>query len=264
MRRRRGGVILIIFGVLMAALVGGATFVLTQNATASTQEEVTRALKVVALVPERTLIPPTALEVIEVPTRVKPPTALSSLEEAVNKMALTALYPGDWVLSNRIADTKGQSGASFTLEPGNVMITFPPSDIVGTGAILPGDTVDILVTIDTSKETAQAIPGAAGQTASPGGVTQMTMQNLKVLNIGTVAQPKNTASGSGTPQPPAQTNQVITFSVPRQDALILKQIKDYPGAKIEVVLRAAGDQQLYTTEAVNMRALMERFKITAR
>ncbi len=262
MRRRRGGIILIVFGVLMAALVGGATFMLTQNATASTQEEVTKALKVVALVPERTLIPPTALEVIDVPARVKPPNALTSMEEAVNKMTLTALYPGDWVLSNRIADTKGQSGAAFTLETGDVMITFPPSDIVGTGAILPGDTVDILVTIDTSKETTQAIPGAGGLPASPGGVTQLTMQNLKVLNIGTVATPKSTAAGS--PQPPAQTTQAITFSVPRQDALILKQIKDYPGAKIEIVLRAAGDQQIYATEAVNMRALIERFKIGAR
>ena len=251
-----------ILGVVLASLVGGTVYVLAQSATSERQEEVTKALKVVALVPERTLIPPTSLQVVDVPARLKPTNALTKVEEAANKMATTNLYPGDWVLRDRVVDTKGQVGSSFTLEPGHVMITFPPSDIIGTGAVVPGDSVDLLVTIDTSKEGgASPVPGAAGQASGPGGTTQLTMQNLKILNIGSV--PKAKSGGEAAQPPSGQAGQIITFSVPREDALVLKQLKDYPGIKIDMVLRQAGDTQMYSTEAVNMRGLIERFQIQA-
>lgn len=265
MRRRKGGIVLMIFGLLVAAMVGGAVYVLAQGAPTTTAEETTTALKVVSMVPQRTIIPVTALQVVEVPASLKPPAALSTVEEANNKMALSDLYPGDWVLSNRIADTKGLNGQSFTLKPGTVMVTFPGSDIIGTGAVLPGDSVDILVTIDTWKEEEGATaPGVAASAGHPGGDTQITIQNLKVLNIGavpaTVAEESAESSGS---QQSKNVDQLITFQVSRDDALVLKQIKDYPNARMEVVLRAAGDEQVYTVEAVNMKGLIERFNIKA-
>lgn len=266
MRRRKGGIVLMIFGLLVAALVGGAVYVLAQGAPTTAAEETSMALKVVSMVPQRTLIPVTALQVVEVPASLKPPAALSTVEEANNKMALSDLYPGDWVLRNRIADTKGLNGQSFTLKPGTVMVTFPGSDIIGTGAVLPGDSVDILVTIDTWKEEegATTAPGAAGSAGHPGGDTQITIQNLKVLNIGavpaTVAEESAETSGS---QQPKNVDKLITFQVSRDDALVLKQIKDYPNARMELVLRAAGDEQIFTVEAVNMKRLIERFNIKA-
>ena len=261
MRRRKGGIVLIIFGIFLASLVGGSVYFLAKGSTSANAEEQTKAVKVVAIVPERTLIPPTALEVVDVPTSLKPVTAVSSVDEAANKMTTSTLYPGDWVLTTRLADTNGQSGASFTLDRGSVMMTFPASDIISTGAVRAGDTVDIFVTVDTSKENpVVAGPGGQAQT-SPGGTTQMTIQNLKVLNIGQVTQAKSDAAGA--PQPPASTAQLITFEVPRDDALVLKQIKDYPAAKIEIILRAAGDEQIYTTDAVDMKGLIDRFKIQA-
>lgn len=255
MRRRKGGIVLVVFGLFLATLVGGAVYVIAQGATSSSAEEMTTALKVVALVPERSLIPATAVEVVQVPASIKPPTALTSVDQAANKMATSDLYPGDWVLSSRIADTKGQSGTSFTMDPGLVMITFPGSDIIGTGAVMAGDTVDLLVTIDTSKESGAVGPGLPSGPVSPGGVTQITIQNLKVAHIGVVA---NAAKGQGQAD---ANSKVITFAVSRQDALALKQIKDYPNAKAEMVLRAAGDQKIYTVDAVNMRRLIERFNI---
>ncbi|MHB1007170.1 MAG: Flp pilus assembly protein CpaB [Chloroflexota bacterium] len=261
MRRRKGGIILIVFGIFLAALVGGSVYFLAQGSTSANAEETTKAIKVVALVPERTLIPPTALEVVDVPAHLKPVTAVTDVGEAANKMALSALYPGDWVLTNRIADTKGQSGAAFALERGLVMVTFPGSDIVGTGAVRAGDTVDILVTIDTAKES-PVVAGPGGQAAvSPGGTTQMTIQNLKIVNVGLMSQSKT--DGAAAPSAAGKLDQLITFGVQRADALALKQVKDYPGAKIELVLRAAGDQQIYTTDAVNMKGLIDRFKIKA-
>lgn len=258
MRRRKGGIVLVVFGLFLAALVGGAVYVLAQGAESSSAEEMTGALKVVALVPERSPIPATALEVVQVPKSLKPATALSVIDQAVGKMALNNMYPGDWVLSTRIADTKGESGVSFTMAQGLVMVTFPASDIIGTGAVRRGDTVDIVVTVDTSKENGPVGPGAPAGTVSPGGITQFTIQNLKVEAIGVVA---TTATGQAQTTDANAKDKVITFAVSRQDALALKQIKDYPNSRAEIVLRAAGDQMIYTVDAVNMRRLIERFNI---
>jgi Flp pilus assembly protein CpaB len=180
------------------------------------------------------------------------------VDQAAGKMTLSNMYPGDWVLSSRLADTKGASGVSFTMDEGLVMVTFPASDIIGTGAVRPGDTVDVIVTIDTSKENGPVGPGAPSGSNSPGGTTQLTVQNLKVQNIGVVAN-----SAGGQPTAPDAQSKVITFAVSRQDALALKQIKDYPNSRAEMVLRSAGDDKIYTVDAVNMRALIERFNIRA-
>jgi Flp pilus assembly protein CpaB len=262
MGKRRAGVILTILGVVLALMVGGAVFMLSQQATAAEEEESVQAVVVLAQVEERTNIPATAIGVVSAPKSVVPPNALTRVEDAVGKMTLEDMYAGDWVLSNRIADTKGQSGRSFTLDAGQVIVSFPASDIISMGAVKTGDYVDILVTIDTTKERDAAAPGQPANQGpvSPGGTTQMTMQNLRVLNE--VGGGEAQAAGTQNQAPAPEAKQLL-FAASRQDALILKQIKDYPGAKLELALRAAGDNRVYSTEAVNMRGLIERFKIQA-
>ena len=267
MGRRRAGIFLTVFGIILAIVVGAAVFTLSQQAAAAGKEETESVIVVLAPIPERTVISATSVGVIDAPRSVVPPSALKRIEDAVGKMTLSNMYPGDWVLSNRIADTKGASGRSFTIEPGEVIVTFPASDIItATGAVKTGDYVDVLITVDTTKERdATAAPGAPTGTqgpVSPGGTTQMTMQNLRVLNDvgGGPAQ----AAGSATQQPaPSSEPKFVLFAVSRQDALILKQLKDYPGAKLEFALRAAGDNRVYSTEAVSMRGLIDRFEIRA-
>ncbi len=261
MGKRRAGVVLTIFGVVLAIMVGGAVFTLSQQATAANEEESVQAIVVLSRVNERTAIPATAIGVVSAPKSVVPPSALTHVEDAIGKMTLEDMYPGDWVLSDRIADTKGESGRSFTIESGQVIVSFPASDIIQMGAVKTGDYVDVLITFDTTKEQGAAAPGQPANQGqvSPGGTTQLTMQNLRVLNDVGGGEPQ--AAGSGSTAAPAQAPKQVLFAVSRQDAIVLKQIKDYPGAKLELALRAAGDNRVYSTEAVNMRGLIERFKI---
>lgn len=247
--------LLIVLGVLLAAVVGGGVYILAQRATTDVAEETAKVVVVVAPIAERTLIPSTSIGLADVPARLIPTGAIRRIEDAAGKMSIDAMYPGEFVLANRVADTSGKAGLSYALEEGTVVITFPTSDIVSTGAIKAGDHVDILITLDTFAEN----PAAAqpGTTASPSGTTQMTLQNLRVLSIGSV----ETAVPGAEQQAGQQNASLITFAVPREDALTLKNIKDHPSAKIDLVLRPAGDEQVYTTDAVHMRSLIERFRI---
>ncbi|MHB1132078.1 MAG: Flp pilus assembly protein CpaB [Chloroflexota bacterium] len=265
MGKKRGGIILTVLGLVLAIAVGVGVFTVSQQATAAEQEQMFSAVVVLAPIQERTVIPATSIGIVEVPKSVLPPTAVLRVDEAVGKMSMSSMYPGDWVLSNRLADTKGASGKSFTIEPGQVIVSFPASDVVAMGAVRTGDYVDVLITVDTSKERdVVAGPGqpANAQPVSPGGSTQLTMQNLRVLNEVGGGSAAAATTGGAAPPPSPEAKQVL-FAVPRQEALILKQIKDYPGVKIELALRAAGDDRQYSTESVNMKGLIDRFKITA-
>lgn len=267
MGRRRAGIFLTIFGIVLALVVGVAVYTLSQQASAANKEETAKVIVVLAPIPERAVIPATSVGLVDVPKSVVPPSALTRIEDAIGKVTLSQMYPGDWVLSNRIADTKGESGSSFTIDSGEVIVTFPASDIItAAGAVKTGDYVDVLVTIDTTKERdASAGPGApAGSQGpvSPGGTTQMTMQNLRVLN--NVGGGLARSAGAADQEPPPKTEPThVLFAVSRENALILKQLRDYPGAKLELALRAAGDNRVYSTEAVNMRGLIDRFRINA-
>ncbi len=255
--KRRSGIVFLVVGIILAIAVAIGVYVLVQNAMKTSRVETVRAVKVAVHVPARTTIAAPALELVTVPADLKPANAVSSIEAAAGKMALADLYPGDWVLSERLADAAGEDWLAFSLEDGKVLVTFPGSDIVGIGAIKIGDAVDLLVTVDTAKELG-TLP-TTGSTANlpAGGVTQILIQNMKVQSIGPVVadtlQKTQRASDA--------TSNLLTFAVSREDALTLKQVKDHPEAKKEVVLRAAGDEQIYSVDATDMKKLIERYNI---
>jgi Flp pilus assembly protein CpaB len=119
-------------------------------------------------------------------------------------MTVGPILAGDFIMPAKLVDSDGHSGVAFVVPKGKVVITLPASDILTTGAVHPGDTIDLLVTIKPDREknananATTVVPGAAAApspVASPTpvggadvevGTTQTTMQNLKVLAIGSV------------------------------------------------------------------------------
>jgi len=96
-------------------------------------------------------------------------------------------------------------------------------------------------------------------------VCQWTVQNARLLSLGDwVAVPPTPAPQGGggqqpTPAPPLP--QVATLEVDPQDALVLKYARE-TGAQLDMVLRAAGDKESrFSTEAVTLQYMFERFKV---
>jgi pilus assembly protein CpaB len=84
-------------------------------------------------------------------------------------------------------------------------------------------------------------------------VTQATMQNVTVYSTG-VWSPTGSGGDSNT------SVKVITFIVDRQEALILKYIKD-SGGTIDLIVRSASDNQPGATDPVSLDYLVDLYHL---
>jgi Flp pilus assembly protein CpaB len=282
MSRKRGGTILLLLGVVIAVGVAFMVFNQARRAAETARMESVEVLVAAQDIPERTLlIAPFLATKRMLPTSL-PPAALGRPEDAIGKMTIGPILAGEFVLPGKLVEADGRSGLTFTVPKGKVVITLPASDILTTGAVRPGDHVDLLVTIkppdkqNAPPSASQAVVGAAQApqpTAVPTpsgevdtGTTQTTMQNLKVLAIGSV-QPAAVASDesktkSATDHAPSAQS-LITFAVDRQDALTLKALKDSERVKLELVLRGAADEELGKTDPVTLQTIVDRYRFRA-
>jgi hypothetical protein len=121
---------------------------------------------------------------------------------------------------------------------------------------------------EVSGEGGGAEPLTAGGTEllqRPRRVTQLTLQQVEVLWVGTwdsprlsVLSPQEQATGSILPQRGDVQPDVVILSMPVQDALVLKWALEEPGAKIDLALRSQGDNALYFTTSVSLPQLVEQ------
>jgi hypothetical protein len=114
---------------------------------------------------------------------------------------------------------------------------------------------------------------APSEAQLPRMVCQWLVQNARVIFLGDWGQPPVAAAtpapvpapGGGpqpTPQPAPSLPGVLTLEVEPQDALVLKYARE-TGAQLDMVLRAAADKDLrFSTEAVTLQYIFERFRVS--
>lgn len=257
MNRKRLGVVLIALGILAALGVGVMVYLQVEEAA-----EVARRTPTVDVViattdlPERVAIPAASLMVAKVPAQVVPVDAATKVETVAGKYPLSRIYKNEVIIQSKLADSSGKTGPAFTLQNGMVAVSLPGNDLLtASGAIRPGDRVDLLLTLPLPREQGQS-PGqpAREQATSLPQVTQTLLQNVEVLRVGSFAAPGQaetaTAQGKG-----------ITFQVSHQDALVLKWAKD-SGGTIDLVLRHPSDKEPASTDAVTAAYVLRRFRFT--
>jgi Flp pilus assembly protein CpaB len=159
----RRGKFVIILGVVLAIVAGGAAFYLINQAQQSAgQGELQKVQVVVAgqIIPARTPITATALLVREIPldavTQVGIVTDPASL---VGKVLAIPVAIGQPIYSNMIASSSGQSGFSIlapdeTVAPDSeawraISLTIPDERAVA-GLLVAGQTIDIFMTANVS------------------------------------------------------------------------------------------------------------------
>ncbi len=255
---RRGGRILILLGILLGMIAAGGTFIVLSTQEAPAPAVPTRSIIIaVQNIPARTEIPAGAIGKADYPADKIPPGAFERNEEVSGKLAITAIVPGQIILSQMIIDKSrpgsSRSNASFLIPEGKVAVAFAVSPLSSVAnAIQPGDYVDIMLTLNPV-----AIQGPAGRTGTSTGtegqpVSQLMLQDVLILQIG--AWSSGTAEGGGRQ---AAQGDMVTFVVNRQDALALKSAREQ--GTIEFALRRSGDHAPATTEPVNLEYLNRRF-----
>ena len=256
MNKRRSGLFLIAFGLVAALAVGAAVFQVTRQATAQKVETVD-VVVVLQDVPERTVLTPALVGVRPALPDALPPGALTRPEQVAGQMANTRLYAGEMILASKLVDSNGQSSVAFTLQKSKVLITLPASDIASVGALHPGDHVDLLATVLAENENdSQAKPTPGGPQPLPV-TTQTTMQNLVVVAVGPLTAPAKEGGPAGGGQ---GASNLLTFAISHDDALRLKALKDSKRVRLELVLRAAGDEEIVETAPVTLDGLLDGYR----
>jgi Flp pilus assembly protein CpaB len=186
----RRGKFVIIVGVVLAIVAGGAAFYLIQQAQQSAgQGEATLVDVVVAAqnIPARTPIQPGAVEVRKVPLDEQTQVGIvADPKELTGKVLAISVAKGQPIYSNMLATSAGQTGFSIlqpdeTVAPDSeawraISITIPDERAVA-GILAPGQTIDIFMTA--------TIP--VPDSAQPAGVyysdmaTKITYQDVVIL-----------------------------------------------------------------------------------
>ncbi len=255
-RRKRIGIVLIIFGALVALGIGVFVYLQAEQAAQIARQTPTQDVVIaLAELPERMPVPPAAVTITRVPADVVPAEAATKLQDVVGKYPLTRIYRNEVVVQAKLADTAGRAGPSFILKDGMVAVTLAGNDLLTpTGAVRPGDRVDMLLSLPLPKTPAATGQGSQASAAAAAPtipvVSQTLLQNIEVLRIGSfpTAGQADAAGGKG-----------ITFQVSHQDALILKWAKD-SGGVIDFVLRHPNDREPVGTNAVTASFIFKKFK----
>lgn len=167
-------------------------------------------------------------------------------------------------------DVRDPYGIGGGIVPDDKMaVALPADDILSSwGAILPGDHVDVLFTIDVLLETPMYLEdvlaiGADYQQIerdqSLDNVSVLTLQNLEVLRILEEPQVETEARQQDEAQitPPKRA---LLLKIDPQDAVVLKYLRDSVG-HIDLALRAPDNEALFSVEPVNINYLVLRYGI---
>jgi Flp pilus assembly protein CpaB len=256
MSRKAGGYALLALSLVVTIGVVVQVYGQAQHARETERMESVDVLVAAEDIPERTLLTASSLTVKRMLPASLPPAAMSQPDQAVGQMTNVRIAAGDFLLPGKLAEADGRGGLAYAVPKGKVVMTLPGSDILTTGAIRAGDTVDVLVTI-RPLERGSGTPPVGEIDAS---TTQGAMYDLTILAIGPVTPDRvNASATAGAPVPPP-TSTLVTVAVEPQDALTLKALKDSERVKLELVLRAAGDHQIIETEPATIARIARRLR----
>jgi pilus assembly protein CpaB len=206
-----------------------------------------------------TIIAASEVTTASYPVDLIPEDAITSTAGVLNTTARTSVFSGQILLKRQFLDAQGRTGASVNIPPGKVLVAFPSTDMLNaTGAVQPGDHVDIMISLPISGTTRLDASASNETQIAPGQnalVSQTTLQNIEVYTVGQWTPPGQQTGDQSTA---ASGLKVITFIVDHQEALILKFVKD-SGGTIDLAVRSAADNQTVQTDPVTLDYLVDLF-----
>jgi Flp pilus assembly protein CpaB len=218
------------------------------------------------------------VEVLPLPVDKIPSGAVTQVTDILGATTLRDFPKGDVIVMQDLS-IPWREGITVThnLEPllGNdkIAVVLPADDILSQwGAVLPGDHVDVLFTIDAILETPmkpeEILTLEEGQVIqrlerdqSLDNISVLTVQNLEVLQV--LEEPQvqvQEQSSQEQQQPSTPPRRALVLKIDPQDAVILKYLRDSVG-KIDLALRSPTNGTLFDVEPVNINYLVLRYGI---
>ena len=193
-KNRRRSKLYIAVGVIAALLVAGMVYVALQASGLTQDATVEMRSVVVAMqdIPARKAIEEADVAVREVPADETNATAFAALDDVLGRVVGIPVSAGQLMTSNVLASTT--EGQTFSiLDPGAefdpngpdwraVSLSVEDGRAVG-GTLVPGQRVDLIVTMPLNPEVGQTAEEADAQEATlvPGPSTKVTLQSVTIL-----------------------------------------------------------------------------------
>jgi pilus assembly protein CpaB len=214
------------------------------------------------------------LRLVDMPVELVPDGGLNNIETVVGKYAKVDLVTGETVLLHNLADpTNISHDVGFTINEDQVLMAFPPNDLMSTLDVLQrGDVVDILVTLSEEVPKAQqagTIPSGQAPETESYLFTFDAFQRIRVtaMVVDIIEQQQSNqaplTSGENAAQaqkPPKTQIRAYLLALSAQDALVLKHLKD-TGANFDIVLRSPTSNQLFELNNVTKDYLIDRYQL---
>lgn len=200
-----------------------------------------------------------------------PSGAIVNPDDVIGRKALADIAPNE-VIRVQDVEQQAQGPSRSDIPADKIAVALPADDILSKwGAVVPGDHVDVLFTLDVILETdmypEEVLRVEEGEVLqrlerdeSLDHVSVLTLQNLEVLQI--IEEPE-------VPLEEGQQAQDQVASIPRramvlainpQDAVLLKYLRDTEGI-LDVALRSPDNGTLFNAEPVNINYLVLRYGI---
>lgn len=122
------------------------------------------------------------LEISKWPPPLVPPSAIRNIKVAVNRVTLMRLTKGEPLLASKLAPVGSSPGLASFISPGMRGVTVRVNDVIGVaGFLLPGSRVDVLTTLDVTRQTDESDTRARRKKIT---LTKVVLQDVEVLAIG--------------------------------------------------------------------------------
>jgi len=193
-----------------------------------------------------------------------PSGAAVEVKDVENAVALRNIAQGEVILMQDIY-LAGESVEDILGD--KVAVALPAADILSKwGAVLPGDHVDVLFTLDLILEmpmypqdirTAEELAlYSVERDQSMDHASVLALQNLEVLRI--VEEPA--PEGEQDPENPVPRNRALILKAEPQDAVVLKYLLDVVG-RVSLAKRSPENEALFNVQPVNINYLMLRYGV---
>ena len=198
-----------------------------------------------------------------------PSGAAVEVQDVIGGTALRNIAAGEVIVMQDIRIITGTQDLPFLLED-KIAVALPADDILSQwGAVMPGDHVDVLFTLDLILEKPMYIDDigtveeaqlyqAIERDQSLDGVSVLTLQNLEVLQI--IEEPQVEEEQQAQEEAPQPRQRALVLKIDPQDAVVLKYLRDSVGS-IDLALRSPDNEALFTVQPVNINYLMLRYGI---
>jgi pilus assembly protein CpaB len=264
---RLRGFLWLLAGFVVALLAAYVGFVTVSRAAAAPSQAADSTPKTEVVVatralPVRSLLTLSDIELKELPAGSMPEGALTSLDDAVGRVALVPLYPGEALLSQRLLEPNTLSADgrfALFITDDEVLVAVPADDYLSrSGVLKPGDKVDVHFSLDFP--TAR-IAGGGEEDGDDEQATFALLQNLQVAAVlGPQGAVDTEAVAAGEVDPEQARAEMILLTVPPQDALVLKYAIDAEGT-LSFALRAPDNDRTYEVDPVDVDYMINRFAI---